>query len=316
MKPNCGCGWNADGVGARAAEPLVAHRRLDLLAGDAAARDPQHVDAAIGIGRVDDLAVRIGRRPVGRPRRAVGGDVVADLGDVGRRPVVEEADALLVPADGRDAVLGVEPVRRAVDRDRRLRVDGAAREHAVELGLPGALRRDRALAQARDVPGLELALPAAAAGRDLVGVDVVLLRDQQRLPAPLRVVEDEVVVRRRVAPGRAGRAEQLRRERVGGQLVARGAAAADVPERAGAVELGVVADVEVALRRRGLELAERPRRRRDHRSTTSTWSPPSTHACEQSGLTKLAMWPEPRPLPGQPERQDGDHHPGAVGSRC
>src|SRR3954454_25415888 len=33
------------------------------------------------------------------------------------------------------------------------------------------------------------------------------------------------------------------------------------------------------------------------RSTTSTWSPPSTHACEQSGFTKFAMCPEPRPLP-------------------
>jgi hypothetical protein len=36
------------------------------------------------------------------------------------------------------------------------------------------------------------------------------------------------------------------------------------------------------------------------RSTTSTWSPPSIHACEQSGLTKLAMWPEPRPVPVSP----------------
>ena len=36
------------------------------------------------------------------------------------------------------------------------------------------------------------------------------------------------------------------------------------------------------------------------RSTTSTWSPPSTHACEQSVFTKLAMWPEPRPLPVRP----------------
>ncbi len=36
------------------------------------------------------------------------------------------------------------------------------------------------------------------------------------------------------------------------------------------------------------------------RSITSTWSPPSTHACEQSGLTKLAMCPEPRPLPVKP----------------
>src|SRR3954452_20855863 len=32
-------------------------------------------------------------------------------------------------------------------------------------------------------------------------------------------------------------------------------------------------------------------------STPSTWSPPSVHACVQSVLTKLAMWPEPRPLP-------------------
>ena len=78
-------------------------------------------------------------------------------------------------------------------------------EHAVQLGLPGVLRRDRALAQLRDVPGLELALAAAAARRHLVGVDVVLLGDQQRLPAPLRVVEDEVVVGRGVAAGVAGR---------------------------------------------------------------------------------------------------------------
>jgi hypothetical protein len=35
-------------------------------------------------------------------------------------------------------------------------------------------------------------------------------------------------------------------------------------------------------------------------STTSTWSPPSTHSCEQSLFTKLAMWPEPRPLPVSP----------------
>ena len=41
--------------------------------------------------------------------------------------VVEEANALLVPADRRDVVLGVEPVRGAVDGDRRLRVDRAAR---------------------------------------------------------------------------------------------------------------------------------------------------------------------------------------------
>jgi hypothetical protein len=31
------------------------------------------------------------------------------------------------------------------------------------------------------------------------------------------------------------------------------------------------------------------------RSTTSTWSPPSTQSCVQSDLTKLAIWPEPRP---------------------
>ena len=36
------------------------------------------------------------------------------------------------------------------------------------------------------------------------------------------------------------------------------------------------------------------------RSTTSTRSPPSIHACEQSDLTKFAMWPEPRPLPVRP----------------
>ena len=36
------------------------------------------------------------------------------------------------------------------------------------------------------------------------------------------------------------------------------------------------------------------------RSTTSTRSPPSTHACEQSALEKFAMWPEPRPLPVRP----------------
>src|SRR3954471_13823855 len=36
------------------------------------------------------------------------------------------------------------------------------------------------------------------------------------------------------------------------------------------------------------------------RSTTSTWSPPSIHASEQSALTKLAMWPEPRPFPVSP----------------
>src|SRR6478672_5397550 len=46
------------------------------------------------------------------------------------------------------------------------------------------------------------------------------------------------------------------------------------------------------------------------RSTTSTWSPPSTHAWVQSGLTKFAMWPEPRPLPVSPSGStaaiDGD----------
>jgi hypothetical protein len=36
------------------------------------------------------------------------------------------------------------------------------------------------------------------------------------------------------------------------------------------------------------------------RSTTSTRPPPSTQACVQSCLTKLAMWPEPRPLPVSP----------------
>jgi hypothetical protein len=34
-------------------------------------------------------------------------------------------------------------------------------------------------------PRLELALPAATARRDLVGVDVVLFRDEQGLSAPL-----------------------------------------------------------------------------------------------------------------------------------
>ncbi len=36
------------------------------------------------------------------------------------------------------------------------------------------------------------------------------------------------------------------------------------------------------------------------RSTTSTWSPPSSHACVQSGFTKLAMCPDPRPAPVSP----------------
>src|SRR6266545_3959800 len=85
------------GVGGRAAEPLVADRCLHLLAGQAAAIDLEHIDAAIGVGGVDDLAVRVGRRPVRRPGRPVGRDVVADLGDLGRRAVVEEADPLLVP---------------------------------------------------------------------------------------------------------------------------------------------------------------------------------------------------------------------------
>src|SRR4051812_25610480 len=36
------------------------------------------------------------------------------------------------------------------------------------------------------------------------------------------------------------------------------------------------------------------------RSTTSTWSPPSIHASEQSAFTKLAMCPDPRPFPVRP----------------
>jgi glycerophosphoryl diester phosphodiesterase len=60
----------------------------------------------------------------------------------------------------------------------------------------------------------------------------------------LLVVEDEVVVRRGVRARGAGRAEQLRSERVARDLVAGRAAAADVPDRAGAVWLGVVADPE------------------------------------------------------------------------
>src|SRR4029079_18638863 len=117
-----------------------------------------------------------------------------DLLYVGRVLVAEEAHALLVPANRRDPLLRVEPVRRAVRRDRRLRVDGTPGEHPVELGLPRVLRRDRALLEIREAPGLELALAAASARRDFVLVDVVLLGDQQRLTAALRVVEDEVVV--------------------------------------------------------------------------------------------------------------------------
>src|SRR4051794_3165540 len=36
-------------VGARASEPLRRHRRLHLLVGLAAAIDPQHIDAAVGV---------------------------------------------------------------------------------------------------------------------------------------------------------------------------------------------------------------------------------------------------------------------------
>jgi hypothetical protein len=56
------------------------------------------------------------------------------------------------------------------------------------MRLPGGRRYELAgtSTDAFKVPGLELALPAAAAGRDLVRVDVVLLGDQQRLHAPLR----------------------------------------------------------------------------------------------------------------------------------
>src|SRR6185295_1866865 len=137
--------------------------------------------------------------------------------------------------------------------------DRAAREHPVQLRLPGVLRGDRAgLAHTRDVPRLELALAAAAARRHLVGVDVVLLRHEQRLTAALRVVEDEVVVRRGVAAGVAGRPEELRAERAGREPVRRGAAATHVPDRARAVELGVVRHLEARAHRRGaLELAER-----------------------------------------------------------
>ena len=84
--PKIGCDWNEsenEDVGdACAPEPLARHRRRDLLSGDPAAVDLQHVDAAVGVGRVDDLAVRVRRRPVRRPRRAVRRDVVADLLDV------------------------------------------------------------------------------------------------------------------------------------------------------------------------------------------------------------------------------------------
>src|SRR3954452_17674510 len=58
-------------IGRRAAEPACRHRRLDLLAATAALVDLQHVDAAVGVRGVDDLAVAVGRRPVRRPRRPV-----------------------------------------------------------------------------------------------------------------------------------------------------------------------------------------------------------------------------------------------------
>src|SRR3954454_20411497 len=84
--------------------------------------------------------------------------------------------------------------------DEQLTVTGALESTAPLVNMPlssvpRVLRRDRALPETREIPGLELALAATAARRDLAGVDVVLLGDQQRLGAPLGVVEDEVVVR-------------------------------------------------------------------------------------------------------------------------
>jgi hypothetical protein len=48
------------------------------------------------------------------------------------------------------------------------------------------------------------------------------------------------------------------------------------------------------------------------RSITSTWSPPSIHACEQSVFTKFAMCPDPRPLPVRPRGRIAETM-GAVG---
>ena len=117
-----------------------------------------------------------------RPRRAVGREVVADLADVARVAHVEEAHALLVPADGGDAVAVVEPVRRAVGGDRRLGVLGvAAGDEAVELGLPRVDRSHLALAAWLIFHVSNLPWPLQLPGCASFGVDVVLLGDEQRV---------------------------------------------------------------------------------------------------------------------------------------
>ena len=125
--------------GQRGREPRVRDRRRQRRHQERVglAVDPEDVDPAVRVGRVDDRARRVRRRPVRRPRRSVRREVEADLADVPRVVRVEEAHALLVPADRRDAAELVEPVRRAVDRERRLRVG------AVRLGGPACRSASR-----------------------------------------------------------------------------------------------------------------------------------------------------------------------------
>jgi hypothetical protein len=90
MNPNCECGWNDAESSAGLPNHSFRTGARTFLPVSPPFSIPKDVNAAVGIRGVHDLAVRVGRRPVRRPRRPVRGDVVAHLRDVGRGAVIEE----------------------------------------------------------------------------------------------------------------------------------------------------------------------------------------------------------------------------------
>ena len=154
------------GVECRAAEPEPRDRRLDLLGASARRR------------RCAARRCRGTRRPCRRSRRS-GRSATSTPPRSSRWPGCSSRPAGCRSACGSRG--SARPARTSRPRRRRscasnqcdeqltvtgaLESDGAAGEHAVELGLPRVQRLDAVPAQVRGVPRLELALAAAAARR-------------------------------------------------------------------------------------------------------------------------------------------------------
>ena len=241
--------------GHRRAPAAVVRRRLHVRP-----VDPQHVDPAQVVERVDDLAGRVARHVERAPRHVLLRDPEADLAHVGRVGDVEEARALLVEALGHEPAALVEVVRRA----QRLRAAGLDVEapdvaQLVVVADPPRLERARARAGRAVVVLLgdqhDVGVRGRVGARRRLGERPVL--DPHRVVVDV-VVEPGAVARRIVGVGRLARrvgvVDEHGVQRVA-DVVRRGAAVAGDPREPRLVVLDVVGG-DVARRLLGREVAD------------------------------------------------------------